>query len=135
MKGKEEGGTGISKGWQGSFEGIPEKLPCQPEEIPVPPDSFPFIFIVSYKGGMKNSVQSLGTVLVLPPTLGGTVLDLPSHLKFAHHTFVGNNQNKRKRVGRYWDFLRLARQLIGNSLEAALPALGIPSTSLLFSFH
>ena len=59
MKGKEEGGTGISEGWQGSFEGIPEKLPCQPEEIPVPPDSFPFICIVSYKGGMANPVQSL----------------------------------------------------------------------------
>ena len=24
MKGKEEGGTRISEGWQGSFEGIPE---------------------------------------------------------------------------------------------------------------
>ena len=45
MKGKEEGGTGISEGWQGSFEGIP--------------DSFPFICIVSYKGGMANPVQSL----------------------------------------------------------------------------
>ena len=76
-----------------------------------------------------------GTVLVLSPTLAGTVLDLPSHLKFAHHTFVGNNENKRKIVGRYWDFLGLARQLLEASLEAALSALGNPSTSLLFSFH
>ena len=52
-----------------------------------------------------------------------------------HPTFVGNNENKRKRVGRYWDFLGLARQLLRNSLEAALPALGNPSTSLLFSLH
>ena len=66
MKGKEEGGTGFSKGWQGCLEGFPEgrrpegnpegqpcqpegnpeRQPCQPEENPVPPDSFPFTNIV-----------------------------------------------------------------------------------------
>ena len=37
VKGKEEGGTGFSKGWQG-----------YPKENPVPPDSFPFTNIVYY---------------------------------------------------------------------------------------
>ena len=87
-----------------------------------------------------------GTVLVFTATLGGVCTGFASHFrwdctgfatppKICHHTFVGNNENKRKRVGRYWDFLGLARQLLGNSPEAAFLALGNPSTSLLFSFH
>ena len=39
---KEEGRTGVSKGWQGCSE----EQPCQPEENPVLPDSFTQIFIL-----------------------------------------------------------------------------------------
>ena len=49
MKGKEEGGTGLSKGWQAASRNflraaLPAKVNfkrqhCQPKENPVPPDS------------------------------------------------------------------------------------------------